>query len=94
VRILDWQDANSSFFAAVQVERNVMFLILTLIILVAAFNIVSSLIMLVKDKGGTSRCCAPWARPAGAILRIFLLCGASVGVVGTLIGFTVGIVFC
>lgn len=51
VRILDWQQANSSFFQAVQVERNVMFLILTLIILVAAFNIISSLVMLVKDKG-------------------------------------------
>ncbi|MDB5412387.1 MAG: multidrug transporter substrate-binding protein, partial [Rubritepida sp.] len=51
LRIVDWQDANSSFFAAVQVERNVMFLILTLIIIVAAFNIISTLIMLVKDKG-------------------------------------------
>src|SRR3546814_8723466 len=53
-RLYDWQQANSSLFNALQVERNVLFLILTLIILVAAFNIVSSLIMLVKDKGSRS----------------------------------------
>lgn len=94
VRILDWQDANSSFFAAVQVERNVMFLILTLIILVAAFNIVSSLIMLVKDKGRDIAILRTMGATRGAILRIFLLCGASVGVVGTLAGFLIGIVFC
>lgn len=94
VRIVDWQDANSSFFAAVQVERNVMFLILTLIILVAAFNIVSSLIMLVKDKGRDIAILRTMGATRGAILRIFLLCGASVGVLGTLIGFAIGIVFC
>ncbi len=94
VRILDWQDANSSFFAAVQVERNVMFLILTLIILVAAFNIVSSLIMLVKDKGRDIAVLRTMGATRGAILRIFLLCGASVGVVGTLAGFLIGIAFC
>ncbi|WP_270933935.1 lipoprotein-releasing ABC transporter permease subunit [Falsiroseomonas oryzae] len=94
VRILDWQDANSSFFAAVQVERNVMFLILTLIILVAAFNIVSSLIMLVKDKGRDIAILRTVGATRGAILRIFLLCGASVGVAGTLIGFVIGIAFC
>jgi lipoprotein-releasing system permease protein len=94
VRILDWQDANSSFFAAVQVERNVMFLILTLIILVAAFNIVSSLIMLVKDKGRDIAILRTMGATSGSILRIFLLCGASVGVVGTLIGFVIGMLFC
>jgi lipoprotein-releasing system permease protein len=94
VRILDWQDANSSFFAAVQVERNVMFLILTLIILVAAFNIVSSLIMLVKDKGRDIAILRTMGATSGSILRIFLLCGASVGVLGTLIGFVIGMLFC
>ena len=94
VRIVDWQDSNSSFFAAVQVERNVMFLILTLIILVAAFNIVSSLIMLVKDKGRDIAILRTMGATRGAILRVFLLCGASVGVLGTLIGFAIGIVFC
>jgi len=94
VRILDWQDANSSFFAAVQVERNVMFLILTLIIIVAAFNIVSSLIMLVKDKGRDIAVLRTMGATRGAILRIFLMCGAWIGVVGTMAGFLVGVVFC
>ncbi len=94
VRIIDWQDSNSSFFNAVQVERNVMFLILTLIIIVAAFNIVSSLIMLVKDKGRDIAILRTMGATSGAILRIFLLCGASVGVMGTMIGFGIGLVFC
>ena len=94
VRILDWQDSNSSFFNAVQVERNVMFLILTLIIIVAAFNIVSSLIMLVKDKGRDIAVLRTVGATKGAILRIFLLAGASIGVVGTLIGFFIGLIFC
>jgi lipoprotein-releasing system permease protein len=94
VRIIDWQDANSSFFNAVQVERNVMFLILTLIIIVAAFNIVSSLIMLVKDKGRDIAILRTMGATRGAVLRIFLLCGASIGVLGTAIGFALGLVFC
>ncbi len=94
VRILDWQDANSSFFNAVQVERNVMFLILTLIIIVAAFNIVSSLIMLVKDKGRDIAILRTMGATQGAVMRIFLLCGASIGVLGTAIGFALGLVFC
>lgn len=94
LRILDWQDANSSFFNAVKVERNVMFLILTLIIIVAAFNIVSSLIMLVKDKGRDIAVLRTMGATSGAVMRIFLLCGASVGVLGTAIGFLLGLVFC
>jgi lipoprotein-releasing system permease protein len=58
--MVDWRQRNATFFSALQVERNVMFLILTLIVLVAALNIVSGLIMLVKDKGPQSRSCAPW----------------------------------
>jgi lipoprotein-releasing system permease protein len=94
LRILDWQDANSSFFNAVKVERNVMFLILTLIIIVAAFNIVSSLIMLVKDKGRDIAVLRTMGATRGAVMRIFLLCGASIGVLGTTIGFLLGLVFC
>jgi lipoprotein-releasing system permease protein len=94
VRVLDWQAANSSFFAAVQVERNVMFLILTLIIIVAAFNIVSSLIMLVKDKGRDIAILRTMGATRGAIMRIFLICGTSIGVLGTGIGFALGLVFC
>jgi len=93
LRLLDWQQANSSFFQAVQVERNVMFLILTLIILVAAFNIVSSLIMLVKEKGRDIAILRTMGASQGVILRIFVMCGAAIGVVGTLIGVGLGLVF-
>ena len=60
--MIDWRQRNATFFNALQVERNVMFLILTLIVLVAALNIISGLIMLVKDKGRDIASCAPWAR--------------------------------
>ena len=93
VRIYDWQQANASFFNAVQVERNVMFLILTLIILVAAFNIISSLIMLVKDKGRDIAILRTMGATRGMIMRIFFLAGASVGVVGTLLGTLLGVWF-
>lgn len=77
-RVHDWQRANASFFNAIQVERNVMFLILTLIILVAAFNIISSLIMLVKDKGRDIAILRTMGATRGMIMRIFLIAGASV----------------
>jgi lipoprotein-releasing system permease protein len=91
LRIADWQGANSSIYAAVVVERNVMFLILTLIVVVAAFNIISSLTMLVKDKGRDIAILRTMGAGSGAILRIFLLCGATVGCGGTLIGFALGL---
>jgi lipoprotein-releasing system permease protein len=94
LRIADWQDTNSTMYAAVVVERNVMFLILTLIILVAAFNIISSLTMLVKDKGRDIAILRTMGATRGAILRIFLLCGGSVGCGGTLIGFVLGLAVC
>jgi lipoprotein-releasing system permease protein len=93
VRILDWQQANSSFFQAVQVERNVMFLILTLIILVAAFNIISSLVMLVKDKGRDIAILRTMGATKGAVMRIFLMCGAAIGVLGTVFGVALGLAF-
>jgi lipoprotein-releasing system permease protein len=92
-RIYDWQQANANFFNAVQVERNVMFLILTLIILVAAFNIISSLIMLVKDKGRDIAILRTMGATRGMIMRIFFLSGASVGVAGTLFGTALGVWF-
>jgi len=92
--IQDWRENNDSFLAAVTVEGNVMFLILTLIILVAAFNVISSLIMMVKDKAADIAILRTMGASSGAILRIFLMCGASVGVLGTLIGFVLGVVFC
>jgi lipoprotein-releasing system permease protein len=92
-RVHDWERVNSSFFNAIQVERNVMFLILTLIILVAAFNIVSSLIMLVKDKGRDIAILRTMGATRGSVMRIFFLSGASVGVIGTAFGFALGLAF-
>ncbi len=94
VRIIDWQQNNDSFFAAVQVEQNVMFLILTLIILVAAFNVVSSLIMMVKDKTSDIAVLRTIGAGRGSVMRIFLMVGASVGVTGTVVGTVLGVIFC
>jgi len=91
VRVYDWQKSNASFFNAIQVERNVMFLILTLIIVVAAFNIISSLIMLVKDKGRDIAILRTMGATRGMIMRIFFIAGASIGVFGTLGGFGLGL---
>lgn len=93
LRVVDWQRANASFFNAIEVERNVMFLILTLIILVAAFNIVSSLIMLVKDKGRDIAILRTMGATRGSVLRIFLIAGATIGVLGTAAGLALGVAF-
>jgi lipoprotein-releasing system permease protein len=91
---IDWRQRNATFFNALQVERNVMFLILTLIVLVAALNIVSGLIMLVKDKGQDIAILRTMGATQGAIMRVFLITGSSIGVVGTLMGFLFGILVC
>ncbi|NKB21974.1 MAG: lipoprotein-releasing ABC transporter permease subunit [Alphaproteobacteria bacterium] len=93
VRILDWQRTNASFFNAIQVERNVMFLILTLIIVVAAFNVISGLIMMVNDKGRDIAILRTMGATRGMIMRIFLLSGMAVGVIGTVAGFLLGLAF-
>jgi len=92
--MIDWRQRNATFFNALQVERNVMFLILTLIVLVAALNIVSGLIMLVKDKGHDIAILRTIGGTQGAVMRIFFITGASIGVVGTLMGFLVGFLVC
>ncbi len=92
-RVVDWQDLNSHFFNALEVERSVMFLILTLIILVAAFNIITGITMLVKSKGRDIAILRTMGATRGAIMRIFFLSGASIGVVGTLVGFGLGLAF-
>lgn len=92
-RLWDWQQANASFFTALRVERNVMFLILTLIIIVAAFNIISGLVMLVKDKSADVAILRTMGATRGMILRIFLLTGASIGIVGTIAGLILGVAF-
>jgi len=93
LRIYDFERANASFFNAVQVERNVMFLILTLIIVVAAFNVISSLIMLVKDKSRDIAILRTMGATRGMIMRIFFLSGAAVGIIGTLSGVALGLAF-
>jgi lipoprotein-releasing system permease protein len=92
--MIDWRQRNATFFNALQVERNVMFLILTLIVLVAALNIISGLIMLVKDKGQDIAILRTMGATQGSIMRVFLITGASIGVVGTLVGFIVGTLVC
>ena len=94
IYMLDWRQRNATFFNALEVERNVMFLILTLIVLVAALNIVSGLIMLVKDKGSDIAILRTMGATQGAIMRVFLITGSSIGVVGTLAGFLLGTVVC
>ncbi|MBR2299842.1 MAG: lipoprotein-releasing ABC transporter permease subunit [Alphaproteobacteria bacterium] len=92
--VYDWKQSNAAFFNAIDVERNVMFLILTLIILVAAFNIITGLIMLVKDKGRDVAVLRTMGATKGMIMRIFVMDGAYIGVVGTIIGTLLGVVFC
>ncbi len=90
----DWRMRNVTFFNALQVERNVMFTILTLIVLVAALNIISGLIMLVKDKGRDIAILRTMGATKGAVMRVFFLTGASIGTVGTLAGLAIGWVIC
>lgn len=92
--VYDWKQTNAAFFNAIAVERNVMFLILTLIILVAAFNIITGLIMLVKDKGRDIAVLRTMGATRGMIMRIFFMDGAFIGVVGTSIGLALGLLFC
>ncbi len=92
-RVVDWRQANAHFVNALQVERNVMFVILTLIVLVAAFNIIAGLIMVVKDKGRDIAILRTMGATRGQILRIFFMNGAAIGVVGTILGVAGGIAF-
>ena len=89
----DWQQANSSFIEALKVESTVMFFILTLIILVAVFNIISSMIMLVNDKNKNIALLRTLGMSKNAILRIFLICGSMIGFLGTIFGLIIGIIF-
>ncbi|HIC80677.1 MAG TPA: FtsX-like permease family protein, partial [Kiloniellaceae bacterium] len=92
-RTVDWQQTNASFFNAIQVERNVMALILSLITIVAALNVISGQTMVVKDKGRDIAILRTMGATRGMILRIFLLSGASTGVIGTVTGFALGLAF-
>jgi lipoprotein-releasing system permease protein len=90
----DWQERNLTFFSALEVERNVMFFILLLIVIVAALNIISGLTMLVRDKGHDIAILRTMGATRGSILRIFFIAGASIGTIGTLLGFIFGVIVC
>ena len=90
----DWRQRNETFFSVLEVERNVMFIILSLIILVAALNIISGMMMLVKDKGRDIAVLRTMGATKGAVMRVFLITGASIGIAGTFAGLILGIVFC
>ncbi|MFT5948872.1 MAG: lipoprotein-releasing system permease protein, partial [Paracoccaceae bacterium] len=88
-----WKNANGAFLSALDLERNVMFMILSLVVLIAALNIVSGLVMLVKNKGHDIGILRTMGLPQGAIMRIFFICGAGIGMLGTVIGVTLGVLF-
>ena len=92
--VRDWRDDNAAYFGALQVERNVMRLILMLIVTIAAMNIISGLVMLVKNKGRDVAVLRTMGASQGSILRVFFMSGAALGVIGTLVGLVVGILFC
>jgi lipoprotein-releasing system permease protein len=91
VLLTDWRQRNRTFFSALEVERNVMFLILTLIVLVAALNIIAGLVMLVKDKSSDIAILRTMGATRMAVMRIFVVTGASIGIVGTLAGVALGL---
>ena len=93
-QVRTWEDSKSPFFVAVEVERNVMFLILSLIILVAALNIISGLYMLVKNKSADIAILRTMGATRGAVMRVFLISGMAIGSAGTLLGFVIGYFFC
>lgn len=92
--VTDWRQRNRTFFSALAVERNVMFMILTMIVLVAALNIISGLIMLVKDKGADIAILRTMGATSGSIMRIFFMTGATIGILGTIAGVVLGVIVC
>jgi len=88
----DWRQRNESFFSAIQVQRTALFVILSLIILVAAFNIISSLVMLVKEKGADIAILRTMGATSGAVMRVFTITGTLLGVIGTALGVGLGLV--
>ncbi|MCL2538245.1 MAG: lipoprotein-releasing ABC transporter permease subunit [Alphaproteobacteria bacterium] len=90
--VRDWRDLNSGFVGALQVERNVMFLILMLIIIVAAFNIISSLVMMVKDKSRDIAVLRTFGVSRRSMMKIFILSGTSIGVIGAILGTVLGVI--
>jgi lipoprotein-releasing system permease protein len=94
IAMLDWRQLNTTFFGALQVQRNVMFVIVTMIVIVASFNITSTLIMLVKNKGRDIGILRTIGATKGAVMRVFVIAGTAIGAVGTLVGLLVGALIC
>lgn len=94
VLVRDWRHANDVILSVLQVQKDTMFIVLGMIVLVAAFNVVSSLIMLVKDKRADIAVLRTIGASSGSVQRIFMMCGAFVGVAGTLLGTIIGVVIC
>ncbi len=92
--VRDWRDQNQAFFTALKVERNVMRIILMLVVAIAAMNIISGLVMLAKNKGRDIAILRTMGATRGGIVRVFFLTGATIGVLGTLAGLVVGVLFC
>jgi lipoprotein-releasing system permease protein len=92
--VRDWRHANDTIIGVLQVQKDTMFIVLGMIVLVAAFNVVSSLIMLVKDKRADIAVLRTLGASSFSVMRIFLMCGAFVGVSGTIIGTVIGVAFC
>ena len=93
VQLWTWQDSSGAFLRALEVEDNVMFVILSILVLIAAMNIVSGLIMLVKNKGRDIGILRTMGLTEGAVLRVFFICGAATGMIGTLAGVILGVLF-
>jgi len=94
VSMVDWRQRNSAFFTALQVERNVMFMILLLLVVMAALGVVSSMVMLVQSKQTDIAIMRTMGATRGAMLRVFFITGMSIGLLGTLFGLILGLVFC
>jgi lipoprotein-releasing system permease protein len=92
IAVADWRQFNTTFFGALKVQRNVMFLIVTIIVIVAMFNITSGLIMLVKDKGPDIGILRTIGASKTAVMRVFVITGTAIGAVGTLVGLALGAV--
>jgi len=89
--VLDWQQTNGAVFEALNVQRTVMFLILMMILLVAAFNIIASLVMLVKDKQRDIAVMRAYGVTRGSVQKIFVFMGLRIGAMATLVGVVLGI---
>lgn len=92
--LVDWRQRNRAFFSALVIERNAMFLILSIVVIVASLNIISSLIMLVKEKGRGIAILRTMGATQGSILRIFIMAGTGVGLIGTAVGVGLGVLVC